>query len=115
MRISLLKATGIFFQHRSRFFAHIGIQSGVLTVAYLDDRFMEFFFLSAVTDMFLIICDLPITSFLFIVVLYKCFIEQLMIEPFQRTLTDGLSRVEAGNPGFPRLVQVTSGGFSWWL
>ena len=21
----------------------------------------------------------------------------------------------AGNPGFPRLVQVTSGGFSWWL
>ena len=26
-----------------------------------------------------------------------------------------LSRVEAGNPGFPRLVQVTSGGFSWWL
>ena len=27
----------------------------------------------------------------------------------------GLSRVEAGNPGFPRLVQVTSGGFSWWL
>ena len=27
----------------------------------------------------------------------------------------GLSRVEAGNPGFPRLVQGTSGGFSWWL
>ena len=27
----------------------------------------------------------------------------------------GLSRVEAGNPGFPRLVQVTLGGFSWWL
>ena len=27
----------------------------------------------------------------------------------------GLSRVEAGIPGFPRLVQVTSGGFSWWL
>ena len=27
----------------------------------------------------------------------------------------GLSRVEAGNPGFPRLVQVTSGGLSWWL
>ena len=27
----------------------------------------------------------------------------------------GLSRVAAGNPGFPRLVQVTSGGFSWWL
>ena len=27
----------------------------------------------------------------------------------------GPSRVEAGNPGFPRLVQVTSGGFSWWL
>ena len=22
---------------------------------------------------------------------------------------------EAGNPGFPQLVQVTSGGFSWWL
>ena len=29
--------------------------------------------------------------------------------------TRGLSRVEAGNPGFPRLVQVTSGGFSRWL
>ena len=27
--------------------------------------------------------------------------------PFSR----GLSRVEAGNPGFPRLVQVTSGAF----
>ena len=27
----------------------------------------------------------------------------------------GLSRVEVGNPGFSRLVQVTSGGFSWWL
>src|SRR5574338_439570 len=25
----------------------------------------------------------------------------------------GLSRVEAGNPGFLRLVQVTAGGFSW--
>ena len=25
----------------------------------------------------------------------------------------GLSRVEAGNPGFPRLVQVTSESFSW--
>ena len=23
--------------------------------------------------------------------------------------------IEAGNPGFPRLVQVTTGGFSWWL
>ena len=27
----------------------------------------------------------------------------------------GLSRVEAGNPGFPRLVQVTSGSFLWCL
>ena len=32
-----------------------------------------------------------------------------------KVLARGLSRVEAGNPGFPRLVQVTSGGFSWWL
>ena len=30
-------------------------------------------------------------------------------------VSPGLSRVEAGNPGFPQLVQVTSGGFSWWL
>ena len=88
MGIPLLKAAGIFFKHRSRFFTHIGIHSGVITVADLEYRFMEFFFLSAVTDMFLIICDLPITSFLFIVVLCKCFIEQLMIELFQRTLTD---------------------------
>ena len=27
----------------------------------------------------------------------------------------GLSRVVAGNPGFPRLVTVTSGSFSWCL
>ena len=27
----------------------------------------------------------------------------------------GLSRVEAGNPGFPRIVQVTSGVFLWCL
>ena len=27
----------------------------------------------------------------------------------------GLSRVAAGNPGFPRLVTVTSGSFSWCL
>ena len=26
-----------------------------------------------------------------------------------------ISQVEAGNPWFPRLVHVTSGGFSWWL
>src|SRR5574337_1460715 len=32
-----------------------------------------------------------------------------------KEVSRGLSRVEAGNPGFPRLVQVTSGGFSWWL
>ena len=32
-----------------------------------------------------------------------------------KKVSEGLSRVEAGNPGFPRLVQVTSGGFSWWL
>src|SRR5574341_1389847 len=29
-----------------------------------------------------------------------------------KKVSRGLSRVEAGNPGFPRLVQVTSGGFS---
>ena len=29
--------------------------------------------------------------------------------------TRGLSRVAAGNPGFPRLVPVTSGSFSGWL
>ncbi|HEZ7991235.1 MAG TPA: hypothetical protein RWO66_09845 [Ruminococcus sp.] len=49
---------------------------------------MEFFLLSAVADMFLIICDLPVTSGLLIVILRKRFIEQLMIERFQRTLTD---------------------------
>jgi len=27
----------------------------------------------------------------------------------------GLSRVESGNPGFPQLVTVTSGSFSWCL
>ena len=32
-----------------------------------------------------------------------------------KKVSRGLYRVEAGNPGFPRLVQVTSGGFSWWL
>ena len=32
-----------------------------------------------------------------------------------KKVSQGLSRAEAGNPGFPRLVQVTSGGFSWWL
>ena len=32
-----------------------------------------------------------------------------------KKVSRGLSRGEAGNPGFPRLVQVTSGGFSWWL
>ena len=32
-----------------------------------------------------------------------------------KKVSRGLSRVEAGNPGFPRLVQVTSRGFSWWL
>ena len=32
-----------------------------------------------------------------------------------KKVSRGLSRVEAGNPGFPRLVQVTSGGFSWGL
>ena len=83
MGIPLLKAAGIFFKHRSRFLAHIGIHSGVITVADLEYRFMEFFFLSAVADMFLIICDLPITPFLFIVILCKCFIEQFMIELFQ--------------------------------
>ena len=35
--------------------------------------------------------------------------------PCQYEMGRGLSRVEAGNPGFPRLVQVTSGGFSWWF
>ena len=32
-----------------------------------------------------------------------------------KKVSRGLSCVEAGNPGFPQLVQVTSGGFSWWL
>ena len=32
-----------------------------------------------------------------------------------KKVSRGLSRVEAGNPGFPRLVQVTSGDVSWWL
>ena len=38
-----------------------------------------------------------------------------MIRDVLKKVSRGLSRVEAGNPGFPRLVQVTSGGFSWWL
>ena len=32
-----------------------------------------------------------------------------------KKVSRGLSRVEAGHPGVRRLVQVTSGGFSWWL
>ena len=32
-----------------------------------------------------------------------------------KKVSRGLSWGEAGNPGFPRLVQVTSGVFSWWL
>ena len=47
---------------------------------------------------------------------------RFVVEPLERgygtTLGNsprGLSRVEAGHPGVPRLVQVTSGGFSWWL
>ena len=32
-----------------------------------------------------------------------------------KKVSRGLPRVEAGNTVFPRLVQVTSGGFSWWL
>ena len=32
-----------------------------------------------------------------------------------KKVSRGLFRIEAGNPGCPRLVQVTSGGFSWWL
>ena len=32
-----------------------------------------------------------------------------------KKVSRSLTRVEAANPGFPRLVQVTSGGFSWWL
>ena len=32
-----------------------------------------------------------------------------------KKVSRGHSRVEAGNPGFRRLVQVTSGAFSWWL
>ena len=36
-------------------------------------------------------------------------------DSLEEKMARGLSRVEAGNPGFPRLVQVTSGGFSWWL
>ena len=35
--------------------------------------------------------------------------------PVLKKVSRGLSRVEAGHPGVPRLVQVTSGGFSWWL
>ena len=40
------------------------------------------------------------------------------VELFQILKDDAvkvLRSIEAGNPGFPRLVQVTSGGFSWWL
>ena len=32
-----------------------------------------------------------------------------------KKVSRGLSRVEAGNPGFPRLVQVTSGGSEYSL
>ena len=32
-----------------------------------------------------------------------------------KKVSRGLPRVEAGISGFPRLVQVTSGGFSWWF
>ena len=32
-----------------------------------------------------------------------------------KKVSRGVSQVEAGNPGFPRPVQVTSWGFSWWL
>ena len=38
-----------------------------------------------------------------------------VITHLDQTSRNVKSSVEAGNPVFPRLVQVTSGGFSWWL
>ena len=32
-----------------------------------------------------------------------------------KKVSRGLFPIEAGNPGFPGLVLVTSGGVSWWL
>ena len=39
----------------------------------------------------------------------------MAFSPMWKKVSRGLSRVEAGHPGVRRLVQVTSGGFSWWL
>ena len=48
---------------------------------------------------------------------YSCLRNPMDRDPggLLKKVSRGPSRVEAGNPGFPRLVQVTSGGFSWWL
>ena len=54
-----------------------------------------------------------VKAMVFPVVMYGC--ESWTVKKAEHRRTRGLSRVEAGNPGFPRLVQVTSGGFSWWL
>ena len=59
----------------------------ILSVAYLENYFIESFFLFAITDFFVVVFDAAVFAFLLCVELCQSFIEQFVIHLFYGSIT----------------------------
>ena len=80
--ISLLKILYILIQYLYRQISFCRSNSHIFTISNLENHFVEQLFLLSLTDFFIVICNLPILSFSYIVPFHRI-IKQLIIYFFQ--------------------------------
>ena len=81
-RIPLPETLHIFVQHLCRKLSILCFCSHVVFISDLQNNFMEWFFLFARQNFFIIILYLPVTSGLLLIIPGKCFIKQFVIHVF---------------------------------
>ena len=87
--VTLPKATEIFVQD---FLGKLGVLTRgthIITVADLDDDFVEYLFLLSRPYLFVIVGDLSVIASLLRVVLFKCLVKELVIDLLYRLVDIG--------------------------
>ena len=79
MRIAFLKFFSIFPENKCSCFSHISSDSGIIFVSYLKNNLVKFLFLSAVSDMIMIVFYNSVFSVLLCVILFESIVKQFVI------------------------------------
>lgn len=80
VRISCLKVLGKLPKKLGCDLAYIRATGRIVLIADLENDFVIFLFLTAVSDVFVIVLDNPVITFLLGIILSKSFIKQLVID-----------------------------------